>query len=690
MAAPSLSKTATCRNIRNWNVIFWIALLAAAPFAPQAAAQTPATTADKQSPGLAEASLEDLMNIKVYSASRYDQRLAEAPATVTIVTRDEIQRYGYRTLAEILRSVPGFFIPYDRLYSYVGIRGFANPGDYNTRVLLMVDGHRLNDSIFQQAMIGTEFPIDVDMIERVEVIRGPASSIYGTNAIFGVINVITRKVGEISGLELSADAASFNTYTGRASYGGRLLGIDTVLSATFMDSKGHNWLYFPEYDTPQDNYGIGSHADADQYMDLLATLSKGGFRFQAAYDSREKHDPTGAWEVVFNDPRNRVTDHHGYMDLRYEHSQGPWQWMARSYYDRYGEDGFYIMPTFELASPAERGFVNRDFERGEQWGAEFQASKTIHDRHKLTGGFEFRDEFRQQMASYYLSPPEVLLNVNIPAYVVAGYLQGEFRITDKLSLTAGVREDYVQLAGSSTNPRLAFTYNPWTKTNFKLIYGTAFRSANVYEQYYASLDVHSSGNLAPERIHAWEGAWQQELTSRTSLSASVFHNRMSNFIEFTADSTGDLNFRNVPDVTATGGELELRGRWPNGISGHASYSYQYAQGGVTNQWAVGSPKHLAKLNVSVPLYRQKLFAGLEALYTSKRLTLDGSTVGGYTVVNLTLLSRKLTRHFDLSASVYNLFDQTYFDPGAEQHLENALRQDGRSFRVKLVWTSKPE
>ena len=104
-------------------------------------------------------SLEDLMKVdidSVYGASGYQQRVTEAPASITIVTGDEIRRYGYRTLADILRNVPGFYVTYDRNYSYLGVRGFGRPGDYNSRILLLVDGHRLNENIFESALIGTE------------------------------------------------------------------------------------------------------------------------------------------------------------------------------------------------------------------------------------------------------------------------------------------------------------------------------------------------------------------------------------------------------------------------------------------------------------------------------------------------------------------------------------------------------
>ena len=116
------------------------------------------------------------MNVKVetvYGASKFLEKIADAPASVTVVTAEEIERYGYRTLADVLRSVRGFYVIYDRNYTYVGVRGFSQPGDYNARILFLVDGHRDNDNIFDGAYVGTEFPVDIDLIDHVEIIRGP-------------------------------------------------------------------------------------------------------------------------------------------------------------------------------------------------------------------------------------------------------------------------------------------------------------------------------------------------------------------------------------------------------------------------------------------------------------------------------------------------------------------------------------
>ena len=144
-------------------------------------AAQPHTGAEQEAP----VTLEQLLSMdveRVFGASRFQQSVLEAPASVSIITRDDIERFGYRTLADILRVARGFYVSNDRNYSYVGVRGFSRPGDYNTRVLVMIDGHRLNDNVYDQAAVGTEFPLDVELIERVEVVRGASSSLYGTRA----------------------------------------------------------------------------------------------------------------------------------------------------------------------------------------------------------------------------------------------------------------------------------------------------------------------------------------------------------------------------------------------------------------------------------------------------------------------------------------------------------------------------
>jgi len=164
-------------------LVFWA--LVAAP-----------TGASGQSSDIMDLSPEALKHVQVYSASMYMQSDREAPSSVTVITAEQIRQFGYRTLADALRSVRGFEVTYDRNYAYVGVRGFSSPGGYNDQVLLLINGQRLNDNVYNSAQVGTEFPLDIDLIERIEIVRGPSSSLYGASAFLAVINVITKKSAE--------------------------------------------------------------------------------------------------------------------------------------------------------------------------------------------------------------------------------------------------------------------------------------------------------------------------------------------------------------------------------------------------------------------------------------------------------------------------------------------------------------
>ena len=205
----------------------------------------------------------------VYSASKYDQKVNKAPASISIVTADEIKKYGYRTFAAILSSLKGFYTTNDRNYGYAGVRGFGLPSDYNTRLLLLIDGHRFNDNVYDTFDITEGFPVDIDLIERVEVVRGPGSALYGPNAFFGVINVITRRGRDQGGFNVTASYGSFDTHKTNVSYGDRFdNGIEMFLSGTFYGSQGNKRLYFEEFDDPATNNGFAVHKDDEQARKL--------------------------------------------------------------------------------------------------------------------------------------------------------------------------------------------------------------------------------------------------------------------------------------------------------------------------------------------------------------------------------------------------------------------------------------
>ena len=287
---------------------------------------------------LAKLTLEELSEIKVdtvYGASKRVQTVAEAPSSVSIVTLDDINKSGYRTLGEVLNGVRGMYSSYDYSYTYGGVRGFSRLGDYGVRVLLMVDGHRINDPIFGSAMFGQEFLLDVDLIERVEVIRGPGSSLYGNNAFFGVINVITRKGADLHGVETSGSYGTFDTWTGRVSYGNKFTnGLELLVSGSLYDSEGDDSIFFPEFEAFDG--GWARDVDGSRAWKGFATLSYNGLSLSGGYVTRKKTLPTAAYGAVFNDSSEFVRDDRGYGELKFVRElEDETQVSARLYYDRY-------------------------------------------------------------------------------------------------------------------------------------------------------------------------------------------------------------------------------------------------------------------------------------------------------------------------------------------------------------------
>ncbi len=631
---------------------------------------------------LSEASLEELTNIQVYSASKHMQSASEAPASVTVVTADEIQKYGYRNLADILRSVPGFYVTYDRDYTFVGVRGFGRLGDWNSRILVLIDGHRTNNNVLGQAMLGNEFLVDVDMIERVEIVFGPSSSLYGANAFFAVINVITRTVKDVKDWELSFQTGSFGTNEGRATYGHQFHGLGVLLSGTFYDSQGQT-LFFPQFNSPATNHGITNDTDYESYKHILATLTFHGFTLQGLFATRDKGVPTAYFGGVFNDPADLNIDSHQYVSIDYQHPIGKWQFDADTSYDQARLQG----PVPEAPTTAGEPVVLSTYSfRGNWWTGEAKVSRDLFERNHLTLGSEIRDNVRQDQGDL-VNPPNLFTPAPNSSLITAVYAQDEFGITSRITLNAGVRYDHYSTFGGTFNPRAAVIYRPAEKTTLKLLYGNAFSAPDVYETS-PDFGVFYDDNLKlrPEHIQSLEGRVEQGLGQYFQLSSGVYRNRISDLISLVSvPSDGAFQYQNDGSAQATGVDVALSGRATNGLQGKASFDYVDAHNENAGHSALdNSPGPMAKLNVIVPLIDKWLFAGVEGQFLGRRLTLLQNSLSSYQVFNLTLLGHTVGKHVDIAASVFNVLDKKYFDPGRPEDPEDTIQQDGRSFRIKIT------
>jgi outer membrane receptor protein involved in Fe transport len=631
--------------------------------------------------GADEHSLEELLdsplstpspNVESVTAAKYSQRGRDTPAITRIVTDEDIRTYGFRTLAEALRSLPGVYVTNDRNYSYLGVRGFGRPSDYNSRILFLIDGERVNENIYDAAYIGQEFPLDIDLVKRVEYAPGPGSAIYGNNAFFGVVNVITKRGQDFDGAELSGQYGAFDTYKGRGTYGKRFEnGAEMLLSATGFDRQGPDSLYYPAFDTPGQDGGKSKGLDYERNHSAFAKLNWGGLHVEAGYVDRTKGIPTASYGQVFNDKASLTDDARTFVSLAYEQALAQdWQVYGRLGYHRYDYLGDYPLP------PA--GTVYKASALGEWWDGELRLLNTAFEGHRLLFGAEVQDNLQQGQKDYdatatYFDYPFHSVRWGI-------YLQDEISLLDTLALTVGARYDDNPLGGSSANPRVGLVWKPLDTTTLKFLYGTAFRAPNVFERNYQGSTYLPNFQLKPERIESLEWAVEHYATPATRLAASLYYNRIDDLIDQTPVSAAEVQFDNIARAHSLGGELDAEHRFANGASLRLSYAAQCTEDD-SHRTLTNSPRHMAKLHLAAPLWDERWRGGLEAMYLSRRLTKGGDT-GGYALVNFTVSGEPL-KNLRASAGVYNLLNQHYADPVGEDFRQDSIPQDGVGFRLKL-------
>ncbi|MGZ8227845.1 MAG: TonB-dependent receptor plug domain-containing protein [Methylococcaceae bacterium] len=630
------------------------------------------------------------MQVKVYSASKFPQKKIDAPAAVSIITAQDIKDYGYRTLADILRSIRGLNLSYDRSYTSLGVRGFGRPGDYNSRILLLIDGYRTNEALFDQASLGTDFLLDNELIDRVEFVPGSGSAVYGSNAFFGVVNVITKSGKGIKGMEASGEVWSYGTDKERVTVGKQFEnGLDVLLSASRYDSDGQD-LFFPEFNTPGTNNGVAENLDADYSERAFGKFSWHDLTFETGYVSRRKQVPTATFGTVFNGQPNFNEDSQAFFDLSYNTDLSPdFNVYAHAYHGRSDVDAEYLIdPRLSPADPADF-VINKNQGVGRWAGADVKMVDTHLDGHKFVFGSEYQNNWSQSGINYDIDPNFVYQDIHESSSRYAFYAADDMTIFDPLNFNIGVRYDHYSTFGDTINPRIAMIYKFNPETALKLLYGTAFRAPSAYELYFDGQGFNANPDLKPEKIDSYEIAFEYQPQRSLRFVATGFRNEIDGLIGLQEDPDNDLLiYKNIGQVEIWGAELELEKLWDNGLRLRSSYTWNRARDGVTGEKLINSPVHLVKLNFSAPLWEERFRFGVETQYTSERLTLDGADTNGYPLVNLTLRTDKLFQSYlkglEISGSIYNLADEDYASVGGEEHEPiNVIPQDGRNFRLQL-------
>lgn len=609
---------------------------------------------------------------EVTAASRTTQSVEDAPASVSLISAEEIRTFGYATVFDALGGTRGFFQSNDRVYEYVGVRGFARPGDYNNRILLTLDGHAVNDDQLGASYVGYDFAPDLGDVERIEVVRGPGSALYGSNAFFGVVNVVTRERESARRSHIGLGVEGQGTARARASVSGKFGKEGGYwLSAGGATSQGENF----EFAAIEAAEGDGTSAEADGFKSAggRGKIWSGPWTATIYGNFRDKRIPTGAFETLLADDRAYSADGRAFGEVRYEPQiSEKVQLFTRLFVDRSDFSGAYPYP----------GDLVKDAWQGTWFGAEARVVAAPTRWFRVTGGGELdvhplAQLTGQDTAGVYLSEQ--------PSYQIAGvYAVTEFDAGKALTLSAGARLDYFSSVGPSVNPRAAVILRPDDDHTLKLLAGRAFRAPSPYEQYYNDdgiTQVAAGDALTPETIISAETEYSYRFREVGAFIASIYYNRIDGLIGLGARDDGILIYANSTEVVQTlGSELELRRDWRGGWMAAATGGYQYTRPGETfsGEPLSNSPAWTSSIKASAPLLPGQVNGASRVRFEGGRHTTQGTETDPFVLWDIMLTGSVPSFSLDWALGVKNLLDWRYRYPAGDDVVMASLPQPGRT------------
>lgn len=619
---------------------------------------------------------EQLLDLRVQTATLRKQSLQDAPASVTVVTAEDIRRYGYRTLAEVLSNVRGFYISSDGPYHYAGARGFSLLGDYNTRFLVLINGHHLTDNVYSAMYyLDRDFPLDLDLVQQIEIVRGPTSALYGSNGLFATINIITRTPTSADRGRVSVETGSFGeakvTMSSSFAPGG---GARALVSGSVLHSGGRT-VDFPELAEAgmPSRTKVGKEAGYHFFADLVWK----NWTVTALFGQHKAIVPTGWYKSVFGDTGTSDLESRNFVEAAWNRpvgQNGALRW--RTYYDQYRYDGVYVYET---------GTRNYDGALGDWIGSQLVYHHDTRGFGALTLGGEFNVDLRNVQYNFDIRESEDGFQRNDvfrrsqPRTGYAVFAQQEFRLSPGWTAYLGGRLDDTTADKMFFSPRAALVHKR-ASSAYKLMYGRAFRNPSTYERYWEP-----NPELVAERIHTFEFTREQTLRQRANLITTVYHYRLGDLVVGVPVREDTLQYRNASRATATGFEMELNGQPASWLEAVASFSLQRTRGIDSEQRLENSPARLARFRASVPLARRRLMLGGAVRYLGSRFGVEGAYVPAAVLADLTLTTSNLHPRLEFQFGIRNLMDRKYSDPLSAEHATRLIPGAGRFMYVRLTW-----
>lgn len=630
--------------------------------------------------------IESLLNSNVSTVSKYDQNIFSTPAPILIISSDEIKDMGYTDIYDVISSLNGFFVRDDHSYTYVGIRGIDHLASYNSKAIVLYDGHVLNDNIYTTPFLHNEFPISINSIERIEVIQGPGSVMYGTGAMFAVINIIPKKGKSIDGINIQTKIGSWGTKDIALNYGQEINSVDINLSFRYGENNGNKHRYDKFVDTTL-NYKRNSHSDPEDYINFTGKVAYDNLIFLASYSKRNQVYTSGSWNAIF-DSENPITDSRFFTEISYQYDHNIENTtQARLYFDKYKYTGEYHYEN-----------IQKDKNDGTWAGFEIRHVSDFGVDNRLSFGIDYIYEFD---ANYKLwDSEEVYYDKNYPSYRFSTYIQDDYQLFENLAISAGLRYDYFKLTDlNNLSPRFSLIYSPWNSFSFKYMFNHSFRAPNIYELYYEETGIHAANpKLKPEKMYSNEFLIIHDINKNTRLELTYYHHMLHDLISMD-NNMKTTKFYNMVKVINQGVQASIQYKSDEGYFSELAYSYQNPIDESTKKRLENSPEHLLKLKASA-LFFDFWRISIENYYETSRLTLeDNATRKRYKTsdYNLTHLYssiniNKLIDKFDndlklpslsLGINVRNLWDRLYYLPVGNEFKQLAVLQATRAIYFTL-------
>lgn len=637
----------------------------------------------------------------VSAASRSTESALDAPASVTLITRPELTALAPVHVLDAIVGTRGFYPNDDLTIPSLGVRGFSEFGSYGNRVLMQIDGHTVNDNWLDGSFVGYDLLTDLTVVDRIEVVRGPGSSLYGTGAFFGLVNVDL-----VRSLPHTVRGGLFTTGDGHA-------GAFADGGATFGDNAGF-WLKLGGIVGQPFDYFSESHVGTRGFEDGIArnvgALGAAGAIGRAywrdidvvAYlNQRSKNYPTGAFGTTFGDPRTVDVERRGFIDLRYTPKlTDGLRLELRTYLDHFHYDGVYPY--------VEDRLIQEEYFEGDWGGLDARLVWQPFAGLRVTGGGESELHFINVGRGVDKPGDKVFYDEEHPYATASVYSDVDWAVARWLRFAVGARLDAwwitnLQTADatfgegvrflSSFNPRLAVVLRPLEDTRFKLLLGRAFRAPSIFEMTYwdGGLTQVQSLDLQPETIYTGELELSQVLPQRFVILGTVFLNHISDLIRLSG--AGEISdpsvFVNEPGAVWTAGaEMELRKELSRGVFGSVHYSFQRTR--VEDLFAErklpSSPEHIAGAKLVVPVYARMARLGSRLYLEAGREDRNGRALEPAVLWDV-ILSGEL-RGFGLGYhfGVKNALDWKVRYPVGEDIADATVPGQGRTFVAQLTYS----